>query len=172
MAALVRQAWRERNGGEALSGAAIKALLIAGARPVRGRASHARATAFEAGYGRIDVASSLPDAHGRTITIVDETHGLCTGEERLFGLDVQEGASLRAVLCWYDSPGERLINDLDLALVRPDGSVATNPDRTNTVEVLEAARLSAGRHLLRVSAFNVPDSPQPFALAVIVTALQ
>ena len=80
-------------------------------------------------------------------------------------------ATLQAVLCWYDEPGERLINDLDLELRMPDGSaMARPPDRTNPVEVLEAPRLAAGRYVLRVSAFNVPASPQPFALTVSVTA--
>ena len=30
---------------------------------------------------------------------------------------------LRAVLCWYDVPGERLVNDLDLELIGPGGGV-------------------------------------------------
>jgi serine protease AprX len=101
--------------------------------------------------------------------VVDETTGLKTGDERLFAIDVGAGASLRAVLCWYDAPGERLINDLDLTLLHPDGrSAPRSPDRTNPVEVIDAPGLAAGRCILRVSAFNAPTGPQPFALAVSV----
>jgi subtilisin family serine protease len=168
-AALVRQAWRDFNHGQPLSGAAIKALLILGAQPVRGRGNNNRALPNEGGYGRIDVAACMPLQTNRTITIVDETNGLRTGDERQYGLQVPANASLRVVLAWYDAPGERLINDLDLALVRPDGtSTPTSPDRTNTVEVIDASRLDAGRYVVRVRAFNVPESPQPFAVAVAV----
>lgn len=171
MAALVRQAWREANGGRPITGAALKAVLILGAQPVRGRGRFDRALPSEAGHGRLDVAASLPSQAGRPITVVDDTVGLTTGEERLYALQVAGGASLRAVLCWYDAPGERLINDLDLTLLDPGGR-GTPPlaDRTNPVEVLAASGLAAGRYLLKVSAFNVPASPQPFALAVMVTA--
>jgi serine protease AprX len=123
----------------------------------------------EGGYGRIDVTACRPGQADRAITVVDETNGLRTGEERSYGLQIPTNASLRVVLCWYDAPGERLINDLDLTLVRPDGgSTPIAPDRANTVEVIDAPRLAAGRYIVRVSAFNVPESPQPFAIAVSV----
>ena len=170
LTALVRQAWRDANCGQPLSGSALKALLVLGAQPVRGRGRYDRALPSEAGYGRIDVAASLPGQSGRPVTIVDETAGLTTEEERLYAIQIADGASLRAVLCWYDAPGERLINDLDLTLLDPaGGSTPRRPDRTNPVEVLAAPRLAAGRYILRVSAFNIPASPQPFALAVSVT---
>lgn len=175
MTALVRQAWRQANGGRPISGAALKAVLILGAQPVRGRSRFSRALPFEAGHGRLDVAASLPGQPARPITIVDDTAGLKTGDERLYAIDIGDiadiaaGASLRAVLCWYDAPGERLINDLDLILLHPDGrSAPSSPDRTNPVEVIQASGLAAGRYLLKVSAFNVPAAPQPFALAVSV----
>lgn len=171
LTALVRQAWRNANGGQAISGAALKALLILGARPVRGRAHFDRALPSEAGYGRLDVAASLPQQTNRIVTLFEEMAGVKTGDERLFPIDIPTGGSLRAVLCWYDAPGERLINDLDLELLHPESSDAPRivPDRSNTVEVLEAPSLTAGRYTLKVSAFNVPASPQPFALAVSVT---
>jgi serine protease AprX len=170
LVALVRQAWREANGGTPLSGAAIKALLILGARPVRGRGAFEQALPNEAGYGLLDVAASLPKQSNRVITVVDEMLGLETGDQRLYAVNVPEHATLEAVLCWYDEPGERLINDLDLSLLSPDGTAMPRaPDRTNTVEVIRAPRLAAGRYVLRVGAFNVPASPQSFALTVAVT---
>jgi len=165
-AALVRQAWRE--SGRTPSGAALKALLIAGARPVRGRAEFERAHKFEGGHGEIDAAASLPNR----LLLIEESAGIETGEERRYPIDVPAGAALRAVLCWYDAPGERLINDLDLTVLHPDGSsLPREPDRTNPVEVVEERGLAAGQYVLRVSAFNVPAGPQPFALAVAVDGL-
>jgi serine protease AprX len=171
LTALVRQAWREAQEGQAPSGAALKAILILGAQPVRGRGSFARALPCEGGYGSLDVAASLPRQPERTTTLFEETLGLRTGDERLVPVDVPAGGSLRAVLAWYDAPGERLINDLDLELLHPDGSgTPPEPDRTNTVEIIEAQGLPAGRYTLKVSGFNVPASPQPFALAVSINA--
>jgi serine protease AprX len=155
------------DGGTSM--ATLKALLILGARPVRGRGTFARALPHEAGYGLLDVAASLPNQSNAAVTVVDETNGLKTGEERRYAVQVPSGATMKAVLCWYDEPGERLINDLDLALFTEDGAeVVRLADHTNTVEVIEAPRLAAGRYLLRVSAFNVPAGPQPFALTVSV----
>ena len=84
--------------------------------------------------------------------------------------NVYTRSKYRKELCWYDEPGERLINDLDLALLLPNGAeLPQTADRTNTVEVIEAGELTAGRYVLRVRGFNVPASPQPFALTVSVT---
>jgi hypothetical protein len=86
---------------------------------------------------------------------------------------------IRAVLAWYDLPGERLVNDLDLTLTGPGvpapvwgnhqtGSPTTpgTPDRTNTVEVVDVSGLAGGTWELAVTGANVPQGPQPYALVV------
>jgi hypothetical protein len=83
------------------------------------------------------------------------------------------------VLCWYDAPGEVLVNDLDLCLVdaagrrtwgnHPPGEEG-RPDRVNTVEVIAVGDLPAGSYVLEVAGANVPEAPQPYALAVVRTA--
>jgi len=164
-AALVRQAWRA--AGQTPSGAALKAILICGALPVRGRAGYTQALPREAGYGRISVAASLPP---RIQLFGEGDPGLTTGDFRDFPIDIPENGRLKAALAWYDAPGERLINDLDLALLAPDGSPIPDhrdaPDRINTVEAISFTGLAEGRYNLRVAGFNIPESPQTFALAV------
>ena len=176
LVALVRQAWREASPGGAPSGAALKAILILGAQPVRGRAGFPQTLPYEAGYGRLNLAASLPQQPGAKISLFGEGDaGLKTGDERTYRVDVPASARVRAVLCWYDAAGERLINDLDLALTAADGSAVPGtsavPDRTNTVEVLEVRNLPAGPYVFKVTGFNVPASPQTFALAVCVASL-
>jgi len=99
-----------------------------------------------------------------------------TGQHRDAPVRLTRAGRLRAVLCWYDPPGERLINDLDLTLIGPDGKVlarggipgggpAAQADRSNPVECIDLPNLPKGRYLLRTSGFNVMDGPQRFALA-------
>src|SRR2546423_1025559 len=81
--------------------------------------------------------------------------GLAAGHERSYKVNVGAEASVRAVLCWYDSPGERLINALDLLLVAADGTIfsTTALVRTNTVEVLNVKNLPAGEQVFKVKGF-------------------
>lgn len=165
MAALVRQAWREASGDQAPSGAAIKALLILGVQPVRGRSTFEKALPREAGYGLANLAGSLPGP--RIWLFGDRSPGLQTGDRLTFPLEIASAGRIRAVLCWYDAPGERLINDLDLSLTLPSGSdISAGPDRVNTVEIVEAGMDAAGHCAIQVVGYNVPDGPQVFAVAV------
>jgi subtilisin family serine protease len=175
--ALVRQAWR--RSGRRLSGAALKALALLACTPVRAR-DGGRASASEAGFGRIDVARALPPAlqavpRWRVALRDARTLKLDTGQRHEQLLQLARPARVRALLCWTDPPGERLVNDLDLSLLDADGRVlalggagdapATVPDRLNPVECLDIGPLAAGRYRLRVDGFNVMDGPQRFALA-------
>jgi serine protease AprX len=86
---------------------------------------------------------------------------------------------LRVVLAYSDFPGPRLVNNLNLILTGPDGvnhlgNVAagvTQFDVANNVEVIDINAASAGNWRVRVVASNVPNGPQPFALAVIGSAV-
>jgi subtilisin family serine protease len=177
--ALLRQAWRQawQRQRRTPSGAALKALLLLGCAPVRSRGPGS-ATPFEAGFGRIDLARSLPPGRGGvpgwTVTLRDAvSQQLDTGEQREAIVRLAAASRLRAVLCWYDAAGERLINDLDLELLGPAGSVlalgaapgAPAPDRLNPVELIDVPALPAGRYRLRVRGHNVMDGPQRYALA-------
>ena len=131
-----------------------------------------------AGFGRVNFSTSVTDQGKSLIRLYDETEpGLLTGEQRKYPLSVQSATHFKAVLAWYDAPGETLINDLDLSLLDSQGTrVYGNhtpgnngqPDKVNTVEVIDVADLPAGEYTLLVSARNVPQAPQAYALAVLL----
>ena len=177
-AALVRQAWQEHAGGHAPSGPALKALLVLGALPVIRRGdSGAEEPRHVAGFGRLHFAGCAPRQEGRTVLLMDggAADALRSGEVREHRFTVGQAGPLRAVLAWYDAPGETLVNDLDLSLVGPGGRRVWGnhpaggqgaPDRANTVEVIHLPGAEAGEYVLRVAGANVPAGPQPFALAL------
>src|SRR5262249_9450378 len=78
VAAVVRQQWRKARGGVAPSGAALKAILVTGARPVRGRGTNPVASPFEAGHGRVSVSGSLPDR----VRLLADGDAVTTGDTR------------------------------------------------------------------------------------------
>jgi hypothetical protein len=179
--ALLRQAWRAQRHGRSPAGATLKALVILGAAPVFSRAGNAVESRFVAGHGRIDLDGSLPTTGaGEQVRILSDAtaHGaVATGRTRTFRVALPHGGRLRAVLCWYDVPGEHLINDLDLTLTGPGVTVPIwgnhepghpdrpgGPDRVNSVEVIDADGLAAGTWVLTVTGANVPAGPQPFSL--------
>ncbi|HEX6747716.1 MAG TPA: S8 family serine peptidase [Longimicrobium sp.] len=172
-AAIVRQAW-EAHLGHAPGGAAVKALLVLGARPVLRRDGAGEEPRAAAGFGRLHWAGCAPKQSGRTVRLVEDAPGMATGEVREHRFALRRPGAVRAVLAWYDAPGERLVNDLDLALIGPGGTrvwgnhpagTAGSPDRANTVEVIDLPAAQPGDYVLRVTAVNVPVGPQPFALA-------
>lgn len=170
-AAVVRQVWRQSRGA-APSGVALKALLVLGVEPVKSRDGATTEGRTAAGFGRLSVTRSRP---GDGVTLHDIDAGLETGDRREFWIDQLRSGPFRAVLCWYDTPGETLVNDVDLSLETADGQrvwgnhpagQAGRPDRCNTVEMIDLPTLVPGRHRLVVTAANIPAGPQPLALAI------
>jgi len=88
------------------------------------------------------------------------------------------GRPLRVTLSWYDYPGNpaangRLVNDLDLEVVAPDGAryygnnaSAGRRDRVNPDESVEVGNAWPGVYQVIVRAHNVPNGPQPYALVM------
>lgn len=174
--ALLREAWQQHLGGKAPSGMALKALLVLGARPVMSRAADKEEARMIGGFGRIYFPTSLPAQARTTVKLFDETEpGLMTGDARTYNISLSRPGTLKAVLAWYDAPGEALVNDLDLCLVDSQNQKVWGnhkpgetgqADRANTVEMIHVPELPAGDYKLRVIAMNVPAAPQTFALAV------
>ncbi|MDH5219398.1 MAG: S8 family serine peptidase, partial [Gammaproteobacteria bacterium] len=174
-AAVLREAWEHRNG-QAPSGQALKSLLVISTAPVLSRRNDLAEPEYVGGFGRIQIALALPENEKQKITLIDERdHSLSTGEIREFPITLNQQGSLRAVLSWYDPPGETLINNLDLCLIEPSGERVWGnhrpgergePDEKNTIETITINNLAAGRYTLRVIAANVPMGPQSFALAI------
>ncbi|MGV8849620.1 MAG: S8 family serine peptidase [Propionibacteriaceae bacterium] len=180
--ALLRQAWRAESRRRP-AGVSLKALAILGAAVVLSRDGARPEDRRVAGYGRLDLDGALPHpTDGSAVQILANATvaaGVRTGQTRRHRVMLPGPGRIRAVLAWYDLPGERLINDLDLTLTGPGvpapvwgnhqtGSPMTpgTPDRTNTVEVVDVSGLAGGTWELAVTGANVPQGPQPYALVV------
>ncbi len=175
--AVLRQRWSLARGGAAPSGAALKALAILGAGPVRSRIDDRLEPRHVAGFGRLQLDASSPSRADAELRLFDERErGLRSGDAWSAEFALKSEGAVSAVLAWYDAPGERLVNDLDLTLLTSLGEVVArgnhapgavgSADRVNTVERIDAPRLAPGKYVLRVVARNVLDGAQPFALAV------
>src|SRR5207245_1371452 len=85
-------------------------------------------------------------------------------------LVVHPGAPFKAVLVWTDPPGVPLVNDLDLRVTDPSGTVFYGngqPDHVNNVETVSIAQPLAAAYTISVSAPHLGlGSRQSFALVV------
>ncbi len=137
---------------------------------------------FRFGYGRIDGQAAADE-------IVEQNLGefsfAATGDTRYFTVAVGEGESeIRASLAWDDPPGslaaeKKLVNDLDLFLVAPDGTVHRpwildplhpgNPvsngiDDLNNQEQAVVFSPQSGDWTVGVTAAVLPHPPQRYSL--------
>jgi subtilisin family serine protease len=174
-AAVVRQFLRTRRGVKRPSAALVKAALVAGARRLPGYAPAGAQVDPHQGFGRIDLAAILAPPAPVRAELLDRP-GLRTGEQHFEAITVASSAArLRVVLAYSDAPGPRLVNNLNLVLRGPDGSVwlGNQPagsrtfDARNNVEVVQVDRPAAGAWRVEVVASNVPAGPQPYALALL-----
>jgi hypothetical protein len=129
------------------------------------------------GWGRIDVKAF--NQTGSWMKVLDDKEGMRLDESRVFRIEVASGNELRVTLVWSDYPSLpearlQLVNDLDLRVVGPDGGVyypngRDSRDPLNNVEriVLDISG-SPGDYIIELDAWNVPFSPQPFALVAQV----
>ena len=133
------------------------------------------------GWGRVDLAAATDGSH----QFAEQTTGLTTGSTAAFAYTaVGAGSPFKATLVWTDYPSATmvattLVNDLDLLLRAPDGTEYRGnvfsggwsqaggvADRTNNVENVYVTAPQPGIWTVEVTAFNIPQGPQPFALVV------
>uniref|UniRef100_A0A7C4CF21 Peptidase S8/S53 domain-containing protein n=1 Tax=candidate division WOR-3 bacterium TaxID=2052148 RepID=A0A7C4CF21_UNCW3 len=139
------------------------------------------------GWGRVNLDSSLHFAgEASKLWVNDDTVGLNTGDSALFTLNVVDGSQpFRVALCWSDYPGvmqaQRIIvNDLNLTVIAPNGDTFKGSvysggqsvtggvyDSLNVEECTRRNSPVTGIWTIKVKARNVPQGPQPFALAAI-----
>jgi serine protease AprX len=171
--ALLREALRTRHGFAAPSAALLKAWLIAGCvrlpSDVDAWADHAQ------GWGRINVERSL-----RRPVLLHEGPALRTGARSRCRFEVpRRGGTLRLAMAYTDFPGHRLVNNLNLIVIDPAGTLhlgnGSGPvgrrlelDSCNNVEALQVDAARPGRWTVDVVASNVPQGPQDFALAAVL----
>jgi subtilisin family serine protease len=186
-AVLARQ-WYAEQGTAAPSAALIKATLLNGAEDLAPgqygtgatQEMSARPNNVE-GWGRVNLGRSLLAAVARRTWFDDHATGLQT-EDRIiyasgaFPLYVVSSASLLEItLAWTDYPAspaaaQQLVNDLDLTVLGPGGQLwhgnGVAEDRVNNVETVIVRQPPRGAYRILVVAHNVPQGPQPYALAV------
>ncbi len=188
MAALVRQYYNQTVGLDSPSASLLKATIINGATDLTpGQYGTANPTTQEIhsrpdvdqGWGRINMKDSV-DPDGRSLSFIDNTSGVSTGKNltRMFRV-ISSDEELRMTLAWSDYPGslfsgKQLINDLDLVLYAPNGTIYRGNDFTypfhdstdsiNPVEGISIRSPSLGWWKVVVEGTNIPRGPQHFSL--------
>jgi len=178
-AALIRQYYRTQRG-HVPTAALVKATLINAASDLYpgqyGTGAYkeipsARPNNVE-GWGLVNLAHLIAPSSPRLFEYVDNTAGLSTGESATYVYNVTDSSEpVRVTLVWTDYPAsttasKSLVNDLDLTVTLPNGTVLRGnctTDRINNVEGVDINSAMTGSYTVRVSAYNVPYGPQPFA---------
>lgn len=189
-ASLVREYVREQTGLTAPSAALVKAMMINGATDV-GTPDIPNGAE---GWGHIDLDRTVRPMDGSTMltTFLDDGPALRAGYGLLYAFDMDPSSGIDITLAWSDTPGSaasgststRLINDLDVVLVSPDGTrwlgndfangVSTTGGSADDVNNVERIRVPAGV-LTGAGAWTVEvlhrgGQSQDFALVVVADA--
>jgi hypothetical protein len=180
--AALRQHLRRDHGVARPTAALLKAVLVAGAHRLPGTAPAGTVLDGHQGFGRVDVAAVASPPDGVRL-LTRTSRGVVTGRSRRSRFTVPAGGGggvgttpLRVVLAYSDYPGTTLVNNLNLVVTAPDGTVlvgnqregaAPTFDTVNNVEVVQVTSPVAGRWTVDVVGSNVPQGPQPFALAIL-----
>ncbi|MCO5187553.1 MAG: S8 family serine peptidase [Anaerolineae bacterium] len=173
--ALLKQYTQEfRPNLPPLSAAAQRALIIHGAADVPPAGPD-----YATGFGVVNVPAAVAAVDYLTEAVIDD--GDVT-DYFFYTLDVD--AELKITLLWADTPADpmaeqALVNDLDLELIAPDGTVylpyvldpetpdataTQGVDHTNIVEQVYVASPQIGLWTARISAGSVPSGSQSYAV--------
>jgi subtilisin family serine protease len=208
--ALIRQYYEqglyptgERNTINAFepSSALVRATLINGAVEISGDYAYYNGTRYpngDQGWGRVNLSNSLYfKGDAKRMWVVDNTLGVATGQTAIYQIQVSDNTQpLEFTLAWTDYPGSpsasvQLVNDLNLRVTAPNGSVylgnvftsynpgysttGGSPDSRNVEETVlllpDTNRFPTGTYTVEVLGYNVPNgepgtNAQPFALVV------
>jgi len=158
----------------------VKALLIQGAEDQGNPGPD-----FQFGYGRVNIQNTVDivrDDGGANDLIKEDT--LSPSETWEYDIDVT-GGELMVTLVWddyegdYGAGGVMLVNDLDLELECPTGTIfrpwvlnpsnpsanaTTGTDHLNNVEQVEVSSPDTGTWTVRVTATVMPEANQDFSI--------
>ena len=132
-AVMVREYLQEIAQRPSPQGALVKALLVLGAQDIGSRDIPNQ----NEGWGRVNLRNSLGSAGGQGIWVDDRSVMSGTGNSKSYSFNVSQSSGLfKAVLTWSDERGSRfsnsqLVNDLDLEITAPDGTVYLGNDFAN-----------------------------------------
>ena len=184
VAALLYQKWRALNSNVDPTPATIKALLVQTAVDLSSSTLSFLKTGpdYASGYGRIDAVAAVAAISDSLVT----RDQVANGAQDVFSFTLASGApALKVTLVWDDpaataNAATTLVNNVDLQLVGPDGTVyrpyvlnpaspsaaaTTGIDSINNVEQVYVAAPGAGVWQAKVTGSSVPSGPQNYALA-------
>ncbi len=182
-ALMVREYLEEIAQRPSPQGALVKALLVLGAQDIGSRDIPNE----DEGWGRINLRNSLAPPGGQGIWVDDRSVMSGTGNSKSYSFNVSQSSGLfKAVLTWSDERGSRfssaqLVNDLDLEITSPDGTVylgndfangrsvtGGTRDSVNNLEVVLVDSAAIGTWTLKVKdAQHSGGKTQPYAVAVL-----
>lgn len=160
-----------KNRGITPKPSLLKAALIAGATDVGLGFPNGNQ-----GWGRVTLDKSL------NTSFVNETTSLSTSQKATYSFTATAGKPLKISLVWSDAPASTsasvtLVNDLDLVITAPNGTQYVGNDFTapynnnwdgrNNVENVFVNAPQSGTYTVEVQAYNVPQGPQAFSLAIV-----
>jgi hypothetical protein len=181
---VTRQMLVEKWGVQNPSAAVLKAMIMHSADDLypgqfgevgaaKGQELLTRRPNSDEGYGRVNM-DNMVKMMSNTI-VADDRDGVATNQSETYEFKLNGPGKLYANLVWTDAPGsanasKALVNDLDLILTGPNGTVSSN-DHVNNAEMIETT-LPAGSYKLTVKGNNVPAGKnggrQPYALVFSV----
>lgn len=172
ISALLLQTYRDEffgdvNSDEVPLPSTIKASLIHSAQELGNPGPD-----FIFGWGGVDAQAAYNLIRSR---LVIESQLTDTGKEDVFLVDVSAGETeFNVTICWDDVYGDHLINDLDLSLEAPDGTVhlpwvlnpapgnwannaATGIDHTNNCEQVHVVNPQQGLWKIKIAGFGINE---------------
>jgi serine protease AprX len=183
--AIVRQMLIQKTGATSVSAALMKATVANtaedlfpgqfGERPA-GQEQPTRRPNNHQGWGRVNLATLVNE---KNLLVADERTGLATGQEKVLEVTHAGGSAFKVTLAYSDAAAaanstKTLVNDLDLTVVGPNGTVyfpngKTGKDSVNNMEQIDLLTAPAGRYQVIVKGANVPqgkNGAQAYALVV------
>lgn len=183
---LIRQNLLARLKVNSVSSALLKATVANTAEDLYPGQFGARSTGQEQptrrpnnheGWGRVNLETLFSD---QGLAFFDERAGLATGQEKVMQLSVRDiSRPIRITMAYTDAPGtaaaaKTLVNDLDLVLVDPAGTVLypnhlSSKDNTNNMEQIDVLNPVVGVYQVKVKGASIPqgkNGSQPYALVV------
>jgi serine protease AprX len=134
-AVMVREYLEEIAQRPAPQGALVKALLVLGAQDVGTRDIPNN----DEGWGRINLRETLAPQGGQGIWVDDRSVLSGSGNSKSYTFNLtQNNGKFKVVLTWSDERGssfstKKLVNNLDLIVTSPDGTIYKGNDFTNGV---------------------------------------
>jgi len=182
-ATLVREYLQEIAQRPSPQGALVKALLVLGAQDMGTR----DIPNDNEGWGRINLRNTLAPSSGQGIWVDDRSVVSGTGNSKSYAFNLTQNSGLfKAVLTWSDERGSRfsnaqLVNDLDLEITAPDGTVylgndfangrsttGGTRDSVNNLEVVLIDSAAQGTWTVKVKdAQHSGSKTQPYSIAIL-----